>query len=52
MESFVDKRQGFVYGSPHGRREWSLDEINIPRINEWLDQPTNEITRQIIEELL
>jgi len=27
-----------------------IDEVNIPRINEWNDQPTNELTRQIIEE--
>lgn len=51
VESFVEKRQGLIYGPPNGRKGIVfIDEINIPLINEWGDQPTNELTRQIIEE--
>ena len=51
VESFVDKRQGLIYGPPNGRKGIVfIDELNIPLINEWNDQPTNELTRQVIEE--
>jgi len=51
ISSFVEKRMGFNYGPVAGKKGIIfIDELNIPLINEWGDQPTNELTRAIIEE--
>lgn len=51
VESGLDKRGGRTYGPANNKKMTIfIDDVSMPEINNWGDQPTNELTRQLIEE--
>ena len=50
VEGELDKRGGRTFGPPNnGRLTIFFDDLSLPEANDWGDQPTLEIVRQVIE---
>merc|ERR1719163_816280 len=51
IEGELDKRGGKSFGPPNGKKlTFFLDDVSMPLINDWGDQPTLESTRLVLEQ--
>ncbi|KAJ1453028.1 P-loop containing dynein motor region D4-domain-containing protein [Pelagophyceae sp. CCMP2097] len=50
VESELDKRGGKNFGPPNSQKmTFFIDDMSMPEVNNWGDQPTLELMRQLIE---
>ena len=51
IEEILEKRGGRKFGPASGKKVTVfLDDLSMPEVNEWRDQPTLEIVRQVVED--
>lgn len=51
VEASLEKRATATFVPKGGKKlVIFIDDLNMPEVNEWQDQPTNELVRQVIEE--
>ena len=50
VESVIEKRQGRTFGPSANKQMFVfIDDISMPEVNDWGDQPCNEIVRQLLD---